>query len=119
MDREHDEPPLVDRRAARCGDGNGTLTHLFFSDDLLDIARAKAICRKCTQAAVCLGGALERVEPWGVWGGELLSNGEIIVNKRPRGRPPKHPRPELVVDEVPLHLLRSPSRAALPAVRSA
>jgi hypothetical protein len=42
-----------------------------------------------------------------VWGGELLTNGEIVVNKRPRGRPPKHPRPELVVDEVPFALLRS------------
>ena len=29
-------------------------------------------------------------------------NGRIVTNKRPRGRPPKHPRPELVVDEVPL-----------------
>src|SRR5688572_12152000 len=29
---------------ARCSDGNGTLTHLFFSDDEFDIARAKAIC---------------------------------------------------------------------------
>ena len=29
---------------ARCADGHGTLTHLFFSDDEFDIARAKAIC---------------------------------------------------------------------------
>ena len=118
-DRDREEPPgsePVNRRAARCGDGNGTLTHLFFSDDLLDIARAKAICRKCTQADVCLTGALERAEPWGVWGGELLTNGEIVVNKRPRGRPPKHPRPELVVDEIPLALLlgnRAPGRVRI------
>jgi hypothetical protein len=26
---------------------DGTLTHLFFSEDLYDIARAKAICAKC------------------------------------------------------------------------
>jgi len=26
-------------------------------------------------------------------------NGQLVVNKRPRGRPPKHPRPILVVDE--------------------
>ena len=32
---------------ARCADGNGTLTPLFFSDHVLDIARAKAICAKC------------------------------------------------------------------------
>ena len=44
-------------------------------------------------ATSCLEGALDRVEPWGVWGGELIENGRIVVNKRPRGRPPKHPRP--------------------------
>lgn len=84
---------------ARCRDGAGTLTHLFFSDELLDIARAKAICARCTLRAECLDGALERAEPWGVWGGELIENGQLVVNKRPRGRPPKHPRPVLVVDE--------------------
>ena len=87
---------------ARCADGYGTLTHLFFSDVPLDIARAQAICAKCTMAAACVEGAIERHEPWGVWGGELLENGRVVVNKRPRGRPPKHPRPELVVDEVPI-----------------
>ena len=92
----------ADLRFARCRDGNGTLTHLFFSEDLFDLARAKAICGKCRLAESCLQGALDRQEPWGVWGGRLLVNGEVIVNKRPRGRPPKSPRPELVVDEVPL-----------------
>ena len=87
---------------ARCADGNGTLTHLFFSDEPIDIARAKAICSKCRLTASCLDGALERAEPWGVWGGELVENGRVVVNKRPRGRPPKHPRPLLVIDEVPI-----------------
>jgi WhiB family transcriptional regulator, redox-sensing transcriptional regulator len=87
---------------ARCSDGNGTLTHLFFSDDEFDIARAKAICAKCGLADTCLDGALERVEPYGVWGGQLLVDGVIVEVKRGRGRPPKHPRPPLVVDEVPV-----------------
>jgi hypothetical protein len=92
---------------ARCADGNGTLTHLFFSDDLVDIARAKAICARCPLAVSCLEGALERAEPWGVWGGELLDTGRIVVNKRPRGRPPKRPRPVVTIDEtVPAHLIR-------------
>lgn len=85
---------------ARCADGNGTLTPLFFSDHVLDIARAKAICAKCALRASCLEEALEREEPWGVWGGELLSMGRIVANKRPGGRPPKRPRPPVVVDEL-------------------
>jgi len=91
--------PVSAWAAARCRDGSGTLTHLFFSDELLEIARAKAICARCTLRAECLEGALERAEPWGVWGGELIENGQLVLNKRPRGRPPKHARPIQVVDE--------------------
>jgi WhiB family redox-sensing transcriptional regulator len=87
---------------ARCADGHGTLTHLFFSDDEFDIARAKAICSKCGLAETCLSGALERAEVYGVWGGELVVDGVIVAVKRGRGRPPKHPRPPIVVDEVPV-----------------
>lgn len=93
-----DEP--VTRPVARCADGHGTLSALFFSDNVIDIARAKAMCGLCPLQAECLAGALEREEPWGVWGGELLSGGRIIANKRPCGRPPKHPRPEMVIDEL-------------------
>jgi WhiB family transcriptional regulator, redox-sensing transcriptional regulator len=85
---------------ARCADGNGTMSSLFFSDDHIDIARAKAICGNCQVADNCLAEAIERVEPWGVWGGQLLVNGEIAASRRPRGRPPKNARPELVVDEL-------------------
>jgi WhiB family redox-sensing transcriptional regulator len=85
---------------ARCADGNGTLTPLFFSDHVLDIARAKAICAKCALAESCLADAIDREEPWGVWGGELLSGGRIVANKRPGGRPPKEPRPPIIVDEL-------------------
>ncbi len=88
------------RLVARCADGHGTLSVLFFSDNVIDIARAKAMCGLCPLQADCLAGALEREEPWGVWGGELLSGGRIIANKRPCGRPPKHPRPEMVIDEL-------------------
>jgi len=95
-----DSATAVRSAAPRCADGNGTLTPLFFSDDVIDIARAKAICAKCSLSASCLADALERQEPWGVWGGELLLNGRIVRHKRPCGRPPKVPRPELVVDEM-------------------
>ncbi len=85
---------------ARCADGNGTLTPLFFSDHVLDIARAKAICAKCALRRSCLDEALDREEPWGVWGGELLSGGRIVAHKRPGGRPPKRPRPPVIVNEL-------------------
>jgi len=105
LDTELDERFIApnhdfDRQSARCADGNGTLTELFFSDHVVDIARAKAICAKCTLRERCLTDALDRQEPWGVWGGELLSGGRVVAVKRPCGRPPKHPRPELVVDEM-------------------
>ena len=74
---------------ARCNDGAGTMNGLFFSEELQDIARAKQICAKCPVIAECLEGALERREPWGVWGGELFLSGVVIPRKRPRGRPRK------------------------------
>jgi len=82
------------RVAARCADGTGQLTALFFSEDLGDIARAKAFCRGCEVQADCLSSAVARTEPWGVWGGELVVNGRILANRRRRGRPPKVPRVE-------------------------
>ncbi len=102
-----DVPVTLRTPQARCADGHGTLSQLFFSDDVIDIARAKAICSKCKLSISCLEGALDRAEPWGVWGGELIDNGRIVVHKRPRGRPPKHPRPLVVIDEcpIPAHLV--------------
>ena len=88
-------------------DGSGdSLAHLFFSEELQDIARAKTICSECPVIAPCLEGALERREPWGVWGGQLFLNGRILAQKRRRGRPPKNPRPEdqLPVIPIPEHL---------------
>jgi len=95
-----DETSISTKPIARCADGNGTLTPLFFSDHVLDIARAKAICARCALREQCLRDALDREEPWGVWGGELLSMGRIVANKRPGGRPPKRPRPPVTVDEL-------------------
>ena len=83
------EEPLV-LSGKRCADGNGTLSYLFFSEEWVDVQRAKAICSRCSDSAQCLSGALEREEPWGVWGGEELDMGRIAVVRRPRGRPPVH-----------------------------
>jgi WhiB family redox-sensing transcriptional regulator len=87
---------------ARCNDLAATMAGLFFSEELQDIARAKQICAKCPVMATCLEGALERREPWGVWGGQLLLNGKVLQGKRRRGRPPKVARPEDQLPEIPI-----------------
>ena len=74
---------------AACRDGSGSLTDLFFSDDVSDIELAKAICSTCDLVSACLQGALARREPAGVWGGQLFADGQVIAFKRKRGRPPK------------------------------
>ena len=91
---------------AQCADGTGGLTRVFFSEELHEIARAKTICAECPVLAPCLEGAMERREPWGVWGGQLFIGGKIVAQKRRRGRPPKTPRPEdqLPVIPIPEHL---------------
>jgi WhiB family transcriptional regulator, redox-sensing transcriptional regulator len=87
--------PAVDWDAASCRDGTGSMTHLFFSDEIPEIIEAKRVCSTCPVAGPCLDGALERREAWGVWGGELFVNGRILAEKRKRGRPPKNPVPGL------------------------
>ena len=62
---------------------------LFFAESPEDVETAKAMCWGCKARLACLTGALERREPWGVWGGELLMRGAIVPRKRPRGRPRK------------------------------
>jgi WhiB family redox-sensing transcriptional regulator len=62
---------------------------LFFAEAPADVEAAKALCQGCAARAECLEGALDRREPWGVWGGELLLRGTVVPRKRPRGRPRK------------------------------
>lgn len=87
---------------ARCNDTAGSLSGLFFSEELQDIAAAKRICALCPVMEECLAGALARREPWGVWGGQLFRNGRILATKRRRGRPPKVARPEDELPQVPV-----------------
>jgi WhiB family redox-sensing transcriptional regulator len=62
---------------------------LFFAESPRKVELAKAMCRGCGARITCLADALERREPWGVWGGELLMSGAIVAGKRARGRPRK------------------------------
>ena len=96
------------RAEARCADESSALVDLFFSEQLDDILRAKAFCQGCPVRTSCLEAAVERREPWGVWGGELFANGKVLAQKRRRGRPPKVARPEPVVEElVPTYIEKS------------
>jgi WhiB family redox-sensing transcriptional regulator len=62
---------------------------LWFADTPAELERAKQLCEQCPAREACLAGALERREPWGVWGGHLFLQGVVIPRKRPRGRPRK------------------------------
>lgn len=64
---------------------------LFFAESPVDVETAKALCVDCPIRSECLAGALDRREPWGVWGGELFVAGVVVPRKRPRGRPRKNP----------------------------
>ncbi|WP_127784870.1 WhiB family transcriptional regulator [Rhodococcus sp. X156] len=66
---------------------------LWFAESPTDVEHAKTLCGHCPLRQRCLADALDRAEPWGVWGGELLQHGCVVSRKRPRGRPRKHPVP--------------------------
>jgi len=63
---------------------------LWFAESPADVEFAKTLCGACPVRIECLAGALNRAEPWGVWGGELFVQGTIVARKRPRGRPRKN-----------------------------
>ncbi|RYV50448.1 WhiB family transcriptional regulator [Pengzhenrongella frigida] len=62
---------------------------LWFAEQSAQVEQAKLLCRGCPLRAGCLEGALERAEPWGVWGGEVFVAGQVVATKRGRGRPRK------------------------------
>jgi WhiB family redox-sensing transcriptional regulator len=65
---------------------------LWFAETPAELERAKQFCQDCPARLACLSGALDRREPWGVWGGEIFERGSIVARKRPRGRPRKADR---------------------------
>ena len=62
---------------------------LWFAETAAEVEFAKALCQECPIRAGCLAGAVERREPWGVWGGEVFIGGVVAPRKRGRGRPRK------------------------------
>jgi WhiB family redox-sensing transcriptional regulator len=62
---------------------------LWFAEEPAHLDRARALCARCPLIRDCLAEAIERHEPWGVWGGELFERGEVVAQRRPKGRPRK------------------------------
>jgi WhiB family transcriptional regulator, redox-sensing transcriptional regulator len=77
------EPPSL-RLPCRVDDPD-----LWFAESPVELEQAKALCAGCPIRRNCLSAALDRREPWGVWGGEIFEQGVVIARKRPRGRPRK------------------------------
>jgi WhiB family redox-sensing transcriptional regulator len=82
----HDHAGTVDAELLPCRIND---PELWFAETPADVEFAKALCLDCPVRQLCLSGALERREPWGVWGGQLFLQGAVIPRKRPRGRPRK------------------------------
>jgi len=70
---------------------------LWFAESPAELELAKSLCGDCPVRVECLAGAVERAEPWGVWGGEIFERGAVVPRKRPRGRPRKE---DVARDEV-------------------
>lgn len=79
-------PPAPVRRPLPCRVED---PDLWFAETPAQLELAKSFCADCPVRAACLAGALDRAEPWGVWGGEIFERGAVIARKRPRGRPRK------------------------------
>ena len=82
----HDRANRYDEDQLPCRVNN---PELWFAESPSDVEFAKTLCTDCPVRDLCLTGAKERREPWGVWGGELFLQGVVIPRKRPRGRPRK------------------------------
>ena len=70
-------------------------TQLWFSEHPADLELAKAMCETCPLRRPCLAGAIDRAEPFGVWGGldeeerEQLQSSSAL-ERETRIRPASH-----------------------------
>ena len=86
---------------------------LWFSDQPAELKMAQSMCMRCPLRQPCLDGAIERQEPWGVWGGEIFERGTAISRKRGRSRLRlAQPRPDAAPGSVRGDPLVQPTRLA-------
>jgi len=64
----HDRANRYDEDQLPCRVNN---PELWFAESPADVEFAKALCATCPVQPLCLASALDRREPWGVWGGQL------------------------------------------------
>ena len=88
-----DDPRQFDRMIADLIPCRSSDPELWFAEQSDQVETAKALCGECPLLRGCLAGAIEREEPWGVWGGEVFVAGVVVANKRGRGRPRKSVAP--------------------------
>lgn len=62
---------------------------LFFDTYGRALELARELCAACPVREACLAEALQRGEPHGVWGGQVLIGGEVVATRRGPGRPRK------------------------------
>lgn len=77
------------------------LSEIFFAHEKIPVDKAKALCQSCPHMVKCLEYAIDHREPAGVWGGQYIIHGRIVLNRNAGvGR-----RVEMVNDyPVPEHL---------------
>ena len=62
-------------RRALC---SGRQTEVWFPDEHEPAVVAKSYCRRCPVRSDCLAHAMERVEPYGIWGGLTEHERELL-----------------------------------------
>jgi len=55
------------------------LSSLFYAKDYIRQTKAKAICKTCPHIEACLDHAVANREPEGVWGGQYILRGNIVL----------------------------------------
>lgn len=81
-------------------------TNLFFSERSKDMAIAQQICAACPNQKKCLSEARANPPYAGVWGGVIFVDGEELLFKRGRGRPPKNEQSEIESNVAALKVLQ-------------